>query len=186
MDLLITSAIIGVGLAMDCFAVSLAVGATRPGDRWRAALLLAGFFGFFQFGMTLIGWGLGFSFADLIAAYAHWVAFLLLAAIGGKMIYEGLRGDEDVPAALTLASVTLLAIATSIDALAVGISFAFLGYLPLAPALIIGAVSVGFSLAGVFSGRRLEHILGSRATILGGIILILIGIRILLDHTFFA
>jgi manganese efflux pump family protein len=186
MEFLITSALIGVGLAMDCFAVSLAVGATRPGDRLKAALLLAGFFGFFQFGMTLIGWGLGFSFADLIAAYDHWVAFLLLAAIGGRMLYEGLKGGEEVPAALTLASITLLAVATSIDALAVGISFAFLGYLPLAPALIIGAISVGFSFVGVFSGRRLERLLGARVNILGGIILILIGLRILLEHTVFA
>jgi manganese efflux pump family protein len=189
MEVLITAVFIGIGLAMDCFAVSLAIGAGHHAARIKTALLIAGFFGFFQFGMALAGWVLGAGFADLIAAYDHWIAFLLLALIGGKMVWESITGAEEeaaARAALTIASITLLAVATSIDSLAVGISFAFLGYLPLAPAVIIGAISWLFAFAGVLSGRSLERFLGRRVEVLGGAILILFGIRILLEHTVFA
>lgn len=183
MEDLVTFVLIGIGLAMDCFAVSLAVGASRPASRYRTALLLAAVFGFFQGGMTLAGWGLGIGFASYISAYDHWVAFLLLAGIGAKMIREGVREDgERTPAALTLATVTLLAIATSIDALAVGISFAFLDLFPLVPALIIGIISLVFSLCGVIFGTKLEDLIGRKADILGGVILIFIGVRVLFTH----
>lgn len=183
MDDLITFLLIGIGLAMDCFVVSLAVGASRPASRYRNAVLLAAFFGFFQFAMTLGGWGLGIGFSSLISAYDHWVAFFLLAAIGVRMIWDGLREDgEEVPATLTFAAVTALAVATSIDALAVGISFAVLDLFPLVPSLIIGLVSVVFSLCGVIFGMNLEDLLGRRADIAGGVILILIGVKVVLDH----
>jgi putative Mn2+ efflux pump MntP len=183
MEDLITFILIGIGLAMDCFVVSLAVGGSRPSSRYHNALLLAAFFGFFQSAMTLVGWGLGIGFATLISAYDHWVAFFLLAAIGVKMIWEGIGEDgEEAPVTMTLAAVTVLAVATSIDAMAVGISFAVLDLFPLIPALIIGIVSVIFSLCGVLFGTKLEGLLGRRADILGGTILILIGVRVVFDH----
>jgi putative Mn2+ efflux pump MntP len=185
-EILITATLTGIGLAMDCFAVALAVGAAHDTGRLKTAPLIAGFFGFFQFGMALFGWVLGAGFADLIAAYDHWVAFLLLALIGGKMLWESITGAEEetaMAASLTLASITVLAIVTSIDSLAVGISFAFLGYVPLIPAVIIGVIAWIFAFAGVLSGRQLERFLGRRVEVLGGLILILIGIRIVLEHT---
>ncbi len=189
MDLLVTSVLIGIGLAMDCFAVSLAIGAAHHTARMKTALIIAAFFGFFQFGMALVGWVLGAGFTGIIAAYGHWIAFLLLALIGGKMIWESVTGAEEEAAAhtaLTLGSVTLLAIATSIDSLAAGISFAVLGYVPLVPAIIIGMVSWIFAFAGVLSGKSLERFLGRRVEVLGGVILFLIGLRIVLENTIFA
>ncbi len=182
MGMLVTSALIGLGLAMDCFAVSLAVGATHHAARLKTALVIAGFFGFFQFGMALVGWGLGAGFANHIAAFDHWVAFILLVGIGVRMIIEGVRGSEEGGITPTLAGVTGLAVATSIDSLAVGISFAFLGIFPLLPSVTIGLFSWALSFAGVFSGRQLQHLLGRRVDIIGGVILILIGIRVVLEH----
>lgn len=184
MDIII-SALIGIGLAMDCFAVSLAIGANLTTSRFKTALIIAGFFGFFQFAMTLAGWFLGTGFSVFISAYDHWIAFLLLAAIGAKMIWESMSGAEEDMAAkssLTLAAVTVLAVATSIDALAAGISFAVLGFVPVIPAIIIGIISWIFAFCGVISGRQLGKLFGRRAELLGGIILILIGVRILLEH----
>jgi putative Mn2+ efflux pump MntP len=185
MELLLTSALIGIGLSMDCFAVAIAAGAHLNVSRARTALTLAVFFGAFQAGMTLAGFFLGSGFAPLIAAYDHWVAALLLFAIGGKMIREGIQDteEEEAPDVVSIIAVTYLAIATSIDALAVGISFAFLNETVLVPALIIGIVAALFSCAGVFLGGKIAHILGRRADIAGGVILMLIGIRILMEHT---
>ncbi|NYT05384.1 MAG: manganese efflux pump [Methanomicrobiales archaeon] len=186
MESVVTTVLLGVGLAMDCFAVSLAVGAFNPHKRGWYALVLGLFFGFFQFFMCALGWVLGAGFSAVIAAYDHWVAFFLLLVVGGKMIREGLEGDEDesLLGNLGLVTLTMLAVATSIDALAVGISFAVLDVLPLEPALTIGAVSLVFSVAGVLSGTKLEAILGRKTDILGGIILIAIGIRVLVEHSF--
>ncbi|MDT8358651.1 MAG: manganese efflux pump MntP family protein [Methanomicrobiaceae archaeon] len=181
--MLVTSAITGVGLAMDCFAVSLAVGAARPAHRLETAVLLAALFGFFQGAMCILGWGVGFTFASLISAYDHWVAFFLLLFVGARMIREGMAGDERVPMeVLTLFTLTFLAVATSIDSLAVGISFAVIDLAPLLSALVIGLVSVFFSFAGVLSGTRLERILGKKVDILGGVILILLGVRVVMEH----
>ena len=184
MNGLVTAVLIGIGLAMDCFAVSLAAGASNPVSRIKTAIILASFFGFFQFGMTLLGWGLSSGFAMFISAYDHWIAFFLLLVIGIRMIREGFESPEDgVPAdILRPATVTLLALATSIDACAVGISFAVLDISPLLPAVIIGVVSLLFSVIGVLSGTRLERLLGRRVDILGGVILILLGINVLREH----
>ena len=184
MDLIFTSVLIGIGLAMDCLAVSFAVGAHQKTSRIRAAFILALFFGGFQGGMTLLGWLLGSGFADAIAAYDHWVAAGLLFIIGGKMIIDGIKDghEEEAPDVFNLVAVFILAVATSIDALAVGLSFSFLHIVPLIPALIIGLISAIFSVGGVYSGGKVGHILGKRVDILGGIILILIGVRILLEH----
>lgn len=184
MDIIVFSLLIGIGLAMDCFAVSVSAGAAYPADHLRIALAYALSFGVFQSGMFLIGWFLGVGFASYIAAYDHWVAFFLLFIIGAKMIREGLEegSPEAGREALTALTVLGLAVATSIDALAVGISFAVLAIPPVLPAAIIGVVALVFSIAGVAFGRQLARIVGSRVDILGGVILILIGLRVLAEH----
>jgi len=183
MDLILTSVLIGIGLAMDCFAVSLATGghATGPGQG-KTAVILGLVFGFFQGGMALVGWAAGAGVVGMISPFDHVVAALLLFAIGGKMAVDGIRdGGEEVPAnVMNPVAVLILAVATSIDALAVGISFAFLDVAPLVPVVIIGLVAFVFSFVGVFIGGRLGRLLGRRMDIAGGAILILIGIRVLL------
>jgi putative Mn2+ efflux pump MntP len=136
--------------------------------------------------MTVIGWAAGVSLIGLISAYDHWIAFILLAIVGGKMIREGVKGDEDEAPleVIQIVPVIVLSFATSIDALAVGISFGVLQTAVLIPALIIGIVCFGISFAGVMLGERLESFLGNKMEIVGGIILILIGIRILTEHLF--
>jgi len=185
MDTLFAPVIIGIGLAMDCFAVSLAAGCSQRISRLKVALVLGAFFGVFQTGMTLGGWLLGSGFAGVISAFDHWVAGILLFVIGGKMLFEGIHKEEqDVPRdILHLVPITILAIATSIDALAVGISFAFLAVPPILPAIIIGIIATVFSVTGVFAGGKIGCLFGKRVDILGGIILILIGIRVILQGT---
>jgi putative Mn2+ efflux pump MntP len=185
MDLL-TPALIGIGLSMDCFAVSLAIGTTTKTRLIYAAVIIALCFGAFQAGMTVIGWAAGVSLIGLISAYDHWVAFILLALIGGKMIWEGIRGGEDEAPleSIRIVPVIVLSLATSIDALAVGISFGVLQTAVLIPVLMIGIVCFGISFAGVMLGERLESFLGNKMEIFGGIILILIGLRILTEHMF--
>jgi manganese efflux pump family protein len=185
MDLL-TPAIIGIGLSMDCFAVSLAIGTTTKTRLVYAAVLIACFFGAFQAGMTVIGWFAGSSVIGLISAWDHWIAFILLAIVGGKMCWEGVHGsEEETPIeAIQLVPVIILSLATSIDALAVGVSFGVLQTAVLIPALIIGVVCFAISFAGVMLGERLEDLLGNRMEITGGLILILIGINILAEHLF--
>ena len=184
MDLL-TPALIGIGLSMDCFAVSLAIGTTTKTRLIFAATIIALFFGAFQAGMVVIGWVAGVSLIGLISAYDHWIAFILLAIVGGKMILEGVRGGDDEAhvEVIRIVPVIVLSVATSIDALAVGVSFGVLQRAVLIPALIIGIICFGISFAGVMLGERLEKYLGNKMEIFGGIILILIGIRILYEHT---
>jgi putative Mn2+ efflux pump MntP len=184
MEILLTSALIGIGLSMDCFAVAIAAGGYQKVSRLKTAVILAVFFGSFQTGMTLAGALVGSGFAHRISSYDHWIAAIMLFLIGGKMVMEGVRDGEEggAPDVVNILAVTYLAIATSIDALAVGISFAFLNMPVLVPALIIGAISAGVSWTGVFLGGKLGHLLGRRMDIIGGLILILIGIRILLEH----
>jgi putative Mn2+ efflux pump MntP len=176
MEILITSTLIGLGLAMDCLAVSFAAGANQRTARIKTAFILAIFFGGFQLGMTILGWVLGTGFADIISTYDHWIAAGLLGIIGIKMLFEGIHDGEEkeAPDVLHLIPVVTLAIATSIDALAVGISFAFLKVEPIIPAVIIGIVASLVSIIGVYSGGKAGHILGNRVDILGGIILIAI------------
>ncbi len=179
--------IVAVGLSMDAFAVSVCKGLCMKRVRWLYALVIALFFGVFQALMPVIGWALGSAFASLIEPIDHWVAFILLAFIGGKMIWDGLHEDDGVdceaePSRIDLKELLMLAIATSIDALAVGISFAFLGVNIAVAACIIGITTFALSIVGVWIG----HAFGSRfehgATIIGGIVLVLIGLKILLEH----
>ena len=179
--------LIGIGLSMDAFAVAICKGLGMERINKRDTLLLALFFGGFQALMPLMGYLLGSRFASYIERWDHWIAFVLLAFIGGKMLWEAFTEDEDEgdgkdAEKIELGEYLILAIATSIDALAVGISFAALS-VDIVPAVsLIGVTTFIFSVAGVAIG----HTFGARyekpATIVGGVVLILIGLKILLEH----
>jgi manganese efflux pump family protein len=176
---------IAVGLAMDAFAVSIGIGLGSPRVSGRTTVRLAWHFGLFQFLMPVIGWLAGLSVERWISGVDHWIAFGLLAAIGGHMIYEALWGDEEARAAKDPtrgASLIVLSVATSIDALAVGLSLALLGVEIWWPAVVIGIVAFVFTAAGLHLGRRFGSLFGKRMEVVGGIILIGIGVRILVDH----
>ncbi len=175
--------LIAIGLAMDAFAVSISggVGLQKGGHRW--PLVAGTVFGGFQAGMPVLGWLGGTAIAGFLGFYGPWIAFLLLVLIGGKMLLEAVRGDENVRFAnLSAATILLLAVATSIDALAVGVSLAILDTPILLPAAIIGIVTFAFSAAGVVLGRSIGRIAGRNAGVIGGVILIGIGLQILLEH----
>jgi len=181
---LVSVVLIAIGLALDCFAVSIAVGTSSDLPRLTAAGVIALFFGGFQIGMNLIGWGAGTWLVGLIAGFDHWVAFLLLLVIGAKMILEGIQEveeREDVQY-FQISTLVLLSLATSMDSLGVGLSFALLSTTILVPALIIGVTAFLLSFMGVILGTRLGEFFGQRIEIAGGVILIGIGIRILLQH----
>jgi len=185
----ITIFILSIGLAMDAFVVSISYGCAPKKTSARDMFIIAFFFGFFQAAMPIIGWHLGKFFEDLIQDYDHWIAFGLLSYIGIKMIIEGLKGNDTNNGnkisenhTLDMKRLFILAIATSIDALAVGLSLSILGYAIIIPAIIIGLVTFGCSLIGVRAGIRLRAILGKKAEIFGGIVLIAIGIKILVEH----
>jgi len=173
--------LIALGLAMDCFAVALGAGVAEGEGRIRNALRIALAFGAFQAGMLVLGWGAGTLVLGIIAPFDHWVAFALLAAIGVKMILES-REDEEAPPDLTLATLLLLSVATSIDSLAAGISFAVLTPDIMVPAVVIGTVTFGIALAGALLGGRIRKAYGKGMELVGGLVLIAIGIRILLEH----
>ena len=178
---------IGIGLSMDAFAVSIARGMTmKKEELLRYALTLGFFFGIFQAVMPLIGWWAGSCFQEFIASIDHWIAFGLLAIIGSNMIRESFRGEEEAcdDKSLTLKTILILAVATSIDALAVGISFAFLQVHIWTAITVIGVTTFVLSFIAVYLGNRLGDLLEKYAGILGGIILILIGTKILLEHLF--
>ncbi len=182
----ITIILIALGLAMDAFAVSIANGMNTPSSqRRKAALLTAIFFGVFQMLMPVIGWLIGLSLQDIIMAVDHWIAFGLLVFIGVKMIYDGTKKEtEQKTSNFKLYTLLALAVATSIDALMVGLSFAFLQTEILMPILVIGIVTFGLSFVGVYFGCNLGKVLGNKIKIVGGIVLILIGLRFLLEHLF--
>lgn len=178
-----------IGLAMDAFAVSMAIGMnSKKEERLGMALKSGIFFGGFQGVMPLIGWLLGISFSGYIEKADHWIAFALLLFIGGKMIYESLKKEEDEEEAKDYSNKEffILAVATSIDALAVGISFACLNVNIVLSAAIIALVTLILSYMAVYLGKVLGEMVKSKAEILGGIILVAIGIKILLEHTLFS
>jgi len=178
--------LIAIGLAMDAFAVSVSAGVKVPKEsKIRTALVMALVFGFFQALMPVIGWIFGTGFAVYIDAWDHWIAFILLFLIGMKMIYEGFSESDEENRDFTSGAVLLiLGIATSIDALAVGFTFAFLDEPILIPVLVIGLVTFIFSFAGVISGEKFRDILGKKAEIIGGLVLIGIGVKILIEGLF--
>ena len=173
-------------MSADAFAVALGKGLHMKTFNARHALTIALAFGVFQAVMPLLGWALTSRFASSITGVDHWVAFGLLALIGAKMIVDAVRGHEDDAEdsdLLPVRELVLLAVATSIDALAVGISFAFLPVSIWPAVALIGVCTFVLSLAGVLLGRRVGSRFGRPAEIAGGVVLILIGTRVLLDHT---
>lgn len=179
--------LIAVSLALDAFAVSVSSGISIPGFGGRQAVKMGVWFGGFQFAMPLIGWFLGSSVSQYIEAVDHWVAFGLLALIGGRMVWGALKAgageEEEAPPDLSARRLCLLAIATSIDALAVGVSMAFMKVDILVSALVIGVVAFGLSVVGGLVGKRLGALFQRRAELVGGLVLVGIGIKILAEHT---
>lgn len=177
--------IIAIGVSMDAFAVSVCKGLSTRRLRPKYMLSAAAWFGGFQALMPLIGYFVGISFADLVSDVDHWIAFVLLAFIGGKMIKEACQKDDDNEHTpdFSFKTMFLLAIATSIDALAVGVSFAFLRVDIWTSILLIGLMTGAFSALGVFLGHMFGSRFKSKAEFLGGLILVAIGIKILLEHT---
>lgn len=177
--------LIGIGLSMDAFAVAICKGLGMERINKRDTLLLALFFGGFQALMPLTGYLLGSRFASYIERWDHWIAFVLLAFIGGNMIRESREQEEEEAkhcGSIRYRELFTLAVATSIDALAVGVSFAFLG-VHIAPAVtLIGCTTFVLTLVGVWVGNLFGSRYKSRAELTGGIILILIGVKILLEH----
>jgi putative Mn2+ efflux pump MntP len=174
-----------LGLSMDSFAVSVADGARDRQRRFGHALQLALTFGRFQALMPLIGWTVGLGFKDIISSVDHWIAFGMLGLVGGKMIYGDLRAKaecvEESPVPRGVMTVLGLAVATSIDALVVGFSLTFICSI-LLPALLIGLVTFFLCFAGVWLGHKYSHFGGGKVQTVGGVILIAIGIKILIEH----
>ena len=183
--------LLGVGLSMDAFAVAVCKGLGMHRVNYKHAVIIALFFGGFQALMPLVGWALGTQFESFVTPVDHWIAFVLLAFIGGKMLWDAFheeKDDEDgcscdkTDGRLDLRELTLLAVATSIDALAVGITFAFL-QVDIVPAIVtIGITTFVLSLVGVIVGNQFGSRFERPATIAGGVVLILLGVKILLEH----
>lgn len=175
--------LIAVGLSMDAFAVSVCKGLAMPKCTFKKAAIVGLWFGGFQALMPAIGYILGAQFQEAIASIDHWIAFVLLALIGGNMIHEALDNDEEeADASLDVKTMFLLAVATSIDALAIGITFAFLKVNIIPAVCFIGIVTFIISFAGVKIGNVFGVRYKNKAEIVGGIILILLGLKILLEH----
>lgn len=172
-----------IGLAMDAFAVSITIGLKGKREEKKKLALKAGlYFGGFQALMPFIGWILGIKFTKYIQSVDHWIAFILLSIIGAKMLIDSLKGEEEDVDVHTNKKFFLLAVATSIDALAVGVSLAFLNINIALSITIIGIITFALSILAVYLGEVLGGFLKKKAGIIGGIILILIGINILLEH----
>ncbi|MBP3646255.1 MAG: manganese efflux pump [Clostridia bacterium] len=179
--------LIAVSLSMDAFAVALCKGLCMKRINYRHAGIIALFFGGFQGLMPLIGWFLGKQFEQYITPIDHWIAFVLLGYIGGKMIWDALHEDNEGQACaieekLDVKEIFIMAVATSIDALAVGITFAFLQISIVPSVCAIGLITFGLSFAGVIVGNRFGNKFQSKAQLAGGTVLVLIGLKILLEH----
>ena len=171
-------------LSMDAFASSIGKGAAlHPGDRrLRSALRISAVFGLCELVTPAIGWMLGLAFAGAIAAVDHWIAFVLLGLVGARMIANAITGEGQVPRAMTLGALVLAGVATSIDATAVGVTLSFMPIDIVAACLVIGAVTFGMSLTGVYLGRGAGVMFGRWAEAAGGCGLILVGTKILAEH----
>lgn len=174
--------LIAFSLAMDAFAVSVCKGLAMRKLYVKNALIIAFYFGVFQALMPVIGYLLGFLFHDTIEIIDHWVAFILLSFIGIRMMMEARKEGEQVNDAVDFRTMIILAIATSIDALAVGITFAFLQVSIAPAAILIGVITFGMALVGVKIGNVFGNRYRTWAALIGGVILILIGLKILLEH----
>jgi len=188
--MLVSYFLVAIGLAMDAFAVSISSGICIPDLRPRHALRAASAFGLFQFLMPVAGWLLGSTFRGLILVGIHWIAFGLLAVVGCKMIFEAIKArneeacEDDAKAAsiLNLPGLLVLSVATSIDALAVGLSYSVLGTPILLPAAIIGLVTFALCVVGCEFGKRIGARFERWATLAGGIVLVGIGAKIAIEH----
>ena len=178
-DLIVTA----IALSMDAFAVSISKGLSARDIRLRHGLICGTYFGGFQALMPLLGFLLTSSFADYIKAYDHWIAFVLLAVIGANMIREACSGEEEkLDSSFSVKTMLVLAVATSIDALATGVSFAVMDTNIWIAISLIGATTFAFSAAGVKIGRIFGSRYQSKAELIGGAILVLMGIKILIEH----
>ena len=177
---IISTLLIAVALAMDAFSVSLTKGFTQKNLKTNQILYYGLFFGFFQFMMPIIGYYIGGIISQFLASIASIIGFILLLAIGLNMIRESLEDEDESADSFSFSEVILLAIATSIDALAVGLTYALLNESIIIPSIIIGIVAFIFSIIGILLGKKIGDYFGGRFQILGGVILILIGIKILL------
>jgi len=182
---ILTDGFLAFGLAMDAFAVATASGSATSRIRFTEAFKLAFLFGLFQGVMPIIGWFVSANFKDVVSAWDHWIAFVLLGIIGGKMIYDDLKPGEDEEGVdeskVSIYQLLLLSLATSIDALAVGFSLIVLDSIILL-AVIVGVVTFALSLAGVYLGHKYKHFGQNKTRIIGGVILIVIGTKILIEH----
>lgn len=179
---------VAVALAMDAFAVALAAGVILRPLTFRPCFRLAFHFGLFQAMMPVIGWLAGLTVQSFVAAWSHWIAFGLLMYIGGRMVREALAAEDGVERANDPSkgmTMVALSVATSIDALAVGLTLAMLDVVIWIPALVIGLVAAAFTVVGLFLGTRAGKLWGKRVEVAGGVILILIGLKILLSALFF-
>ena len=177
--------IIALGLSADCFAVALSSSISKKSLPLWQGFRVALSFGLFQVFMTVVGWLAGRTVIEFISAYDHWLAFVLLLFVGGRMIWESLHEKEGKKANIDITRwlfLLTLSIATSLDALAVGLSFAFLKVNLTLASATIGVVAFAITFTGFFAGKKLSSLVGKRAEIIGGIILIIIGIQILLEH----
>lgn len=182
---LVTITIIAIGLAMDAFAVSIVTGVTYKKPASNHAFRMAFAFGIFQAIMPVVGWLAGLTMKDFIKDYDHWIVFILLGFIGSKMIYESfkIKQAQEKKDMLSAAVILVLALATSIDAFAVGITFSLLLAGSLAVAvIIIGLITFVFSYAGFYIGKNFGHFFENKVEMAGGIILISIGIKIFIEH----
>ncbi|MFY8095873.1 MAG: manganese efflux pump MntP family protein [Niveispirillum sp.] len=182
-----TTFALAFSLAMDAFAAALGKGAALRRPSMGHALTVGAVFGGFQMVMPLIGFALGLAFADIVAAVDHWIAFVLLSVVGGRMVWEAWKGGDDTEEgaagmALTLSALFMAGFATSVDALAIGVPLAFFDEPILATALIIGLVTFGLSTIGVLLGRAVGPLLGRWSVGIGGAGLVLLGSKILVQH----
>lgn len=178
--------VLALGLSMDAFAVSICKGLSVPKLQAKHCLICGVYFGGFQALMPLIGWALGIRFQSMITNIDHWIAFALLAVIGANMIKESFSKEEECPdASFGFKTMLTLAVATSIDALAVGVTFAFLDVSIVPAVLLIGATTFVCSTVGVKIGNVFGNRFQSKAEFLGGLVLIAIGLKILIEHLFF-
>ncbi len=178
--------VLALGLSMDAFAVSICKGLSVPKLQAKHCLICGVYFGGFQALMPLIGWALGIRFQSMITNIDHWIAFVLLAVIGANMIKESFSKEEECPdASFGFKTMLTLAVATSIDALAVGVTFAFLDVSIVPAVLLIGATTFVCSAVGVKIGNVFGNRFQFKAEFLGGLVLIAIGLKILIEHLFF-
>lgn len=178
--------LVAIGLSADAFAVSVARGAAAQTVKFQTAIRTGFVFGFIEASMVLMGWLLGSSFAGLITGVDHWIALLLLGAVGGHMIHEGLKSEHDAPEADAANNsglkTVIAAIGTSIDGLAIGVTFAFMAVHIWTAVAIVGLVSFAISTTGLLIGPKVGSLLGRRAEILGGVVLLGIGVSIFYSH----